>query len=1857
MTASSSSDNTVLVFYPPRITGQTYPVVGAMVGVPLVAVDLVTDGGGAYVEVDPPLSGMMEPGDLMRLWSDGDLTMLDSQTIVNPDVTTTLRLPKGRLHPDRVNLLYVDVTRGSGNIGKSDTMSVLYNRVRPGLKDRLTNPGGHSELKLLLPDIFKNMLDPSFVSAQVCVAYPYCRAYDRISLKCNGEIMYADVDKDLAPQPPNPGNEEPITICFTVDRAFLDKAKRLDGKLHFSFTVTDQIGNGPDPDAPWSPVATVEEDLDGKRLPMPILLERMEDYPGDDNSIIELEKLAGNPLLVVILTADKRFVAGYDIEAVYTARVTGRPDVVVVVVSGKVENDQFGQKKPCILNVPFDNVIADSAVTVTYELRQPDGTVVATSIPANAQVVGADTIDLPPPSLVSPAVSPIDIPAYLEGVTMRIEYLGALSGDRARLVEVNPPAGAPQFPLVAFNVNKRVNTLLTPEFLTARQGKDIEFRWNLNRDGGQAGRSPILKLSILPIAEAPTISSIKGSPSGVEIPHGGTTVETAVTLTGTATAGLEVEIFNRGFSLATRPVDTSGVWTFENKGMSVAAHSFTAKALYGAGQVSDAWTLTVTASDAPTITKAEDSKGALIPHGGTTVDTTVKLTGTASKGQKVQIKDGATVKDEATADATTGEWTLTMTGLGAVAHSFTATALYGAGQVSAARTLTVTASDAPTITKAEDSKGALIPQGDTTVDTTVKLTGTASKGQKVQIKDGATVKDEATADATTGEWTLTMTGLGAVAHSFTATALYGAGQVSAARTLTVTASDAPTITKAEDSKGALIPHGGTTVDTTVKLTGTASKGQKVQIKDGATVKDEATADATTGEWTLTMTGLGAVAHSFTATALYGAGQVSAARTLTVTASDAPTITKAEDSKGALIPQGDTTVDTTVKLTGTASKGQKVQIKDGATVKDEATADATTGEWTLTMTGLGAVAHSFTATALYGAGQVSAARTLTVTASDAPTITKAEDSKGALIPQGDTTVDTTVKLTGTASKGQKVQIKDGATVKDEATADATTGEWTLTMTGLGAVAHSFTATALYGAGQVSAARTLTVTASDAPTITKAEDSKGALIPQGGTTVDTTVKLTGTASKGQKVQIKDGATVKDEATADATTGEWTLTMTGLGAVAHSFTATALYGAGQVSAARTLTVTASDAPTITKAEDSKGALIPHGGTTVDTTVKLTGTASKGQKVQIKDGATVKDEATADATTGEWTLTMTGLGAVAHSFTATALYGAGQVSAARTLTVTASDAPTITKAEDSKGALIPHGGTTVDTTVKLTGTASKGQKVQIKDDATVKDEATADAITGEWTLTMTGLGAVAHSFTATAVYNPSLISVPYTLTVANAATPVITSVKDAYGNEVANGTTIVNDFVDLTGTATAGFEVEIFDGATSKGRRTANVSGVWIHRVQGMGVGEHSLTAKALYGSNPVSAARTFKVAIAVTPAITSVKDAYGNEVANGTTIVNDAVDLTGTATAGLEVEIFDGATSKGRRPVNASGVWTHRVQGMSVGEHSLTAKALYGSNPVSAARTFKVAIAVTPAITTVKDSKGNDIPNNGTTIDTTVILTGTATANLEVEIFDGATSKGRRPVDASGVWTHTLGNLDDGTHTLTAKALYGSEQSSAPRIVKVETAPELIIDPTPMVLDGLKLIQDYGWPTKEVEGNVETRVPISGAAPYTYTSADPSIASVDANGKVAGLKRGTARVTVVDRYNRTASYAVTVSNVYRIKRTWGEMRLDSAAAWVGNQPHVARELAAQCVLTFPDNFGAIEGILAPFYPPTYGNDGNTLIEGTYTPEARQWSPYNLHYTAMYSTTTSGIQVPSEPLREAPWWVMGGFAITPEV
>jgi hypothetical protein len=359
------------------------------------------------------------------------------------------------------------------------------------------------------------------------------------------------------------------------------------------------------------------------------------------------------------------------------------------------------------------------------------------------------------------------------------------------------------------------------------------------------------------------------------------------------------------------------------------------------------------------------------------------------------------------------------------------------------------------------------------------------------------------------------------------------------------------------------------------------------------------------------------------------------------------------------------------------------------------------------------------------------------------------------------------LSGAGAKGQKVQIKDGTTVKGEATVNLTTGLWELTLTGLSVAAHSFTAIALYGSGQVSAAWTLTVTANNPPTITKAIDSKGATIVKGGFTVDTQITLSGAGAKGQKVQIKDGTTVKGEATVNLTTGLWELTLTGLSVAAHSFTAIALYGSGQVSAAWTLTVTANNPPTITRAEDSKGVEILPDGTTFDTTVTLKGKGAKGQKVLIKDGNIEIATADVNPQSGDWVFTARNLSAASHRFTATALYGSGEVSdPPRVVNVASLFTPRITMVTDSKGTVNP-GATTYDTNVTVSGEGPAGQQLQIYDNGVQVGPVISVDSNELWSLHISGLTIGGHSLIARALYpvNP-VDSQPRTFTVAASIT-----------------------------------------------------------------------------------------------------------------------------------------------------------------------------------------------------------------------------------------------------------------------------------------------------------------------------------------------------------------------------------------------------------------------------------------------------------------------------------------------------------
>ncbi|MGT0193871.1 Ig-like domain-containing protein, partial [Burkholderia pyrrocinia] len=234
--------------------------------------------------------------------------------------------------------------------------------------------------------------------------------------------------------------------------------------------------------------------------------------------------------------------------------------------------------------------------------------------------------------------------------------------------------------------------------------------------------------------------------------------------------------------------------------------------------------------------------------------------------------------------------------------------------------------------------------------------------------------------------------------------------------------------------------------------------------------------------------------------------------------------------------------------------------------------------------------------------------------------------------------------------------------------------------------------------------------------------------------------------------------------------------------------------------------------------------------------------------------------------------------------------------------------------------------------------------------------------------------------------------------------------------------------------------------------------------------------------------------------------------------------------------------------------------------------------------------------------EIPNGGTTVSTTVTLTGTATANLQVEIFDGAVSKGPAPVNASGIWTLPVTGLAVGPHSFTAKATYGSFPVSPARTLTV--AEPLKIDQTTMKLAGVKFLQSYGWATKSVPGNTDTRTPTRGTPPFIYESAQPAIASVSQSGLVTGMKNGSTRIKVTDANLSWAEYPVDVSNIFRVVAAPTALGRQAAISWGNSVGAVtsfadANTFANQLIANFanlPQFLPADPG--SAYWPPPSGD-----------------------------------------------------------
>lgn len=537
-TMTASKKNT-LQLIPPKIKLQTKPIRGANVGVPLHA--LIPYPGAifrmAQVVIDPILAGTVEQGDEVELWATFDSLpqknhwttnlprsinapmLLDTTTIKDVNAEIALFISEGQFYYGVVTRLYYIIRRASSNIGESPALTFIFNLIRPGLKDRLTVPGGHSELKLLLPDSIKNGVGADFVSAQVRVQYPYCRAYDLITLICNGETLDVEVQPTQAPVPPSHGSETPLNIEITVDKAFLMRAKRNDNKLDFLFTVHDQLLNSADPDAPRSPPQTVDEDLDGL-LFLKAILREIEGDTSDEPDIIDLKKLAKNDLTVAILTADGRIAVGDEIKGIYTATRTGFP-AIVEPLNGTVEKGDFEPKKTCILKVPNHKVIAGSTVTVTYEVKR-NGGLLGKSQTAKAQVIGT-SLELKPPSVLQAngtTLAPLDA---LSKLTIAVPQGNTLPSDLLSVRWTAKPGTHAEGSIITTPKligEIGLNNDLSPQLMAYSLGGVVSVSYVITRDGEELP-SETLTLTVQDLPQsaliAPRLKEADADGEGAEL--------------------------------------------------------------------------------------------------------------------------------------------------------------------------------------------------------------------------------------------------------------------------------------------------------------------------------------------------------------------------------------------------------------------------------------------------------------------------------------------------------------------------------------------------------------------------------------------------------------------------------------------------------------------------------------------------------------------------------------------------------------------------------------------------------------------------------------------------------------------------------------------------------------------------------------------------------------------------------------------------------------------------------------------------------------------------------------------------------------------------------------------------------------------------------------------------------------------------------------------------------------------------------------------------------------------------------------------------------------------------------------------
>jgi Tfp pilus assembly protein PilP len=920
----------------------------------------------------------------------------------------------------------------------------------------------------------------------------------------------------------------------------------------------------------------------------------------------------------------------------------------------------------------------------------------------------------------------------------------------------------------------------------------------------------------------------------------------------------------------------------------------------------------------------------------------------------------------------------------------------------------------------------VIEKGGVTDDTTPTLNGSGNPGDTVIILDNGKPIGETVVDDN-GNWTYTPeTDLGEGEHEIGVIIEDKDGNQSRPDDTWVVivdtqAPDAPVIGGVYDDVGAVtgpLASGALTDDAQPTLTGRAEAGSTVIVYDNGNKLGETRADAN-GNWSFTPAQpLAEGEHSFTVRALDAAGNLSEPSQpwdvlLDVTPpakpgtdGEGPGIGEIIDDQGPIqgpIGKGDVTDDSTPTLGGTGEPGDTVIIRDGdeeigrVEIDDE-------GNWSFTPDEpLGEGEHDINVIIQDPAGNQSDPSdpwvvVVDTQAPDAPSIGSVYDDVGNVtgaLASGDSTDDQRPTFSGQAEAGSIVSLYDGEQKLGEVVADEN-GNWSFTPEEpLSEGEHSFTVRAQDAAGNLS------------------EPSQPWEV-----VIDTT-------APGQP---------------------------GIGG---------------------------EGPGIGEVIDDQGPIqgpIENGGITDDTTPTFNGTGEPGDTIIIRDGEEEIGRVEVDDN-GNWSFTPDEpLGEGDHAINVIIQDPAGNQSDPSdpwvvTVDTQAPDAPVIGSILDAMGdktGPLEPGDITDDNRPTINGSAEPGSTVVVYDHGQRIGQAQADA-NGNWSLKPEQpLPAGEHAITAKAQDAAGNLSEPspafdFSLMAPGVpGAPAIVSVTDNVGPH--QGALQKGDVTDdarptVYGSAEPGSTITVYSNGAALGTTIADAEGQWAFTpATDLPEGLNKLTATATNAAGNASHETGAFELLVDTSAPAGIEsgellDDVGNiqgPIANGDVTDDAQPTFTGQAEPHATVVIYDGGQKIGETHADANGNWSFTpATALSDGEHSLSAQVFDpagNASAVSDAITFSVDTRqVEVSIDAVFDdfgSKQGPISKGGVTDDSTPSLSGRATPDSTVVIYDNGIEIGRIHSDANGNWSFTPEvALAEGAHALSATVITEAGGESAP------------------------------------------------------------------------------------------------------------------------------------------------------------------------------------------------------------------------